>query len=483
MTTMRSYPTALLILIMPLTASSLEAQRVDKGRDGFELEAFAGVLFPKEPAFGDGEVQFTLDERQAIFGARLGWTFRFNMFVQAEGGYVPLTMEEEGGTTRDINTLLYGASIGYNLQFSPEAQLFILAGGGMIHWSPDGLPSENQLRGHFGGGLRIFLSRGVALRFDARDHLVPKTMSDTRRSLNPALTINDELTHNIELSGGITLFFGVQRDDDKDRIFNEYDACPATPVGAPADARGCPLDSDDDGIIDQIDQCSHTLPGTPVDERGCPTDSDGDGVPDGLDRCGNTPGGVPVDEFGCPLDPDGDGVPDGLDRCPNTPAGVRVDESGCPIDSDADGVPDGLDRCPNTPADREVDEVGCTRIQAGIETGRLVLSSIYFRTNSAELLPASRRVLDEVGQALLDRPDAQVEIQGHTDASGSAGYNLQLSERRARSVFQYLTATYPGLERARFTVRGYGESRPIASNETPDGMAMNRRVEFVVRNQ
>ncbi|MGD2152657.1 MAG: OmpA family protein [Gemmatimonadales bacterium] len=482
MTTMRSYPTALLILIMPLTASSLEAQRADKGRDGFELEAFAGVFYPKEPAFGAGEVQFTLDERQAIFGARLGWTFRFNIFMQAEGAYVPLTMEEEGGTTRDISTLLYGASVGYNLQFSPDAQLFILAGGGMVHWSPDGLPSENQLRGHFGGGLRIFLTRGVALRLDARDHLVPKTMSDTRRTLNPALTFHDELTHNIELSGGITLFFGVQRDDDKDRVFNEYDACPGTPRGALADARGCPLDSDEDGIIDQIDQCSHTLPGTPVDERGCPTDSDGDGVPDGIDRCDNTPDGVPVDESGCPLDPDGDGVPDGLDRCPNTPAGAQVDERGCPVDSDGDGVPDGLDRCPNTPADREVDEVGCTRIQAGIETGRLVLSSIYFRTNSAELLAASRRVLDEVGQALLDRPEAQIEIQGHTDASGSAGYNLQLSERRARSVFEYLTATYPGLERGRFTVRGYGESRPIASNETPDGMAMNRRVEFVVRN-
>jgi OOP family OmpA-OmpF porin len=146
-------------------------------------------------------------------------------------------------------------------------------------------------------------------------------------------------------------------------------------------------------------------------------------------------------------------------------------------------VPDGLDSCPNTPADREVDEVGCTRIQAGLEAGRLVLSSIYFRTNSAALLPTSRRVLDEVGQALLDRPEAQIEIQGHTDASGSAGYNLQLSEQRALAVFEYLTGTYPGLERGRFTVQGYGESRPIASNDTADGMAMNRRVEFVVRNQ
>ncbi|UCC82131.1 MAG: OmpA family protein [Gemmatimonadota bacterium] len=483
MTTMRFFPTALLLLVMLATATSLEAQRADKGRDGFEFEAYAGVFYPKEPAFGAGEVQFTLDERQLTFGARLGWTFHFNMFLQAEGGYVPLTMVEEGGTERNINTLLYGGSIGYNLQFSPEAQFFILVGGGIMHWDPDGLPQENQLRGHFGGGLRIFLTRGVALRFEGRDHLLPKTLSETRGNLNPGLTIADELTHNIEISGGITLFFGVHRDDDKDRVFNEYDRCPATPRGAPADARGCPLDSDEDGVIDQIDRCSHTLPGAPVDERGCPTDSDGDGVPDGIDRCGNTPQGVQVDEFGCPFDADGDGVPDGLDSCPNTPTGVQVDESGCPVDSDGDGVPDGLDRCPNTPAEREVDENGCTRIQAGLEAGRLVLSSIYFRTNSADLLPTSRRVLDEVGQALLDRPEAQIEIQGHTDASGAAGYNLQLSERRALAVFQYLTGTYPGLERGRFTVRGYGESRPIASNDTPDGMALNRRVEFVVRNQ
>jgi OOP family OmpA-OmpF porin len=146
-------------------------------------------------------------------------------------------------------------------------------------------------------------------------------------------------------------------------------------------------------------------------------------------------------------------------------------------------VPDGLDRCPNTPADREVDEDGCTRIQAGLEAGRLILSSVYFRTNSAELLPASRRVLSDVGQALLDRPEAQIEIQGHTDSSGAAGYNLQLSERRARAVFDYLVGTYPGLNRGRFTVQGYGESRPIASNDTADGRAMNRRVEFVVRSQ
>jgi OOP family OmpA-OmpF porin len=473
----------LVALICSAVATPLAAQRADRGRDGVELEGYAGVFYPKEPTFATGETGFELEERDLIFGARLGYTFGFNLFLQAEFGYAPLNMTIDGGGVRALNTYLYGATLGYNLQVSPYAQLFILAGGGVIHWVPQNMSNELQARGTFGGGLRFFLTRGLAIRLEARDHVVPRTMSEIRGQLNPGLTIEDELTHNLEFSGGISLFFGVNRDSDKDRVFNQYDACPDTPSGAPADARGCPLDSDRDGVIDHDDRCSHTLPGTPVDGNGCPLDSDGDGVPDGLDRCGNTPRGVPVDEFGCPVDRDGDGVPDGLDRCPNTPAGATVDAEGCPLDSDGDGVPDGLDRCPNTPADREVDEVGCSRIQAGLEAGRLVLSSVYFRTNSAELLPSSRRVLDEVGQALLDRLDAQVEIQGHTDSSGSAGYNLQLSERRARAVFEYLTSTYPGLDRGRFTVRGYGESRPIATNDTADGKALNRRVEFLVRSQ
>ncbi len=470
-------------LLLSPAATQLAAQSVDRGRDGTELEGYAGVFYPKEPAFQSGETQFTLDERDIIFGARLGYTFGFNLFLQGEVGYIPLNMEEEGGTKRDLNTFLYGATLGYNLQVSPWAQLFILGGGGVIHWMPDDLPKEIQPRYTFGGGLRFYMTRGLAIRVEVRDHVVPKTMSEIRQNLNPGLTITDELTHNLEVSGGITLFFGVHRDADDDGVFNDYDRCPNTPSGAPADSRGCPLDSDGDGVIDHVDTGSHTPPGTQVNENGCPLDSDGDGVPDGVDRCGNTPRGVPVDEFGCPVDTDNDGVPNGLDRCPSTPQGARVDENGCALDADGDGVPDGLDHCPNTPSDREVDANGCSRIQAGIEAGRLVLSSIYFRTNSADLLPSSRRVLDEVGQALLDRLDAQVEIQGHTDSSGSAGYNLQLSERRARSVFEYLVGSYPGLDRNRFTIRGYGESRPIATNETPDGKALNRRVEFLVRNR
>ena len=72
MTTMRSCPTVLLLIVMLANATSLEAQRADKGRDGFEFEGYAGVFYPKEPALGAGEIQFTLDERQLTFAARLG---------------------------------------------------------------------------------------------------------------------------------------------------------------------------------------------------------------------------------------------------------------------------------------------------------------------------------------------------------------------------------------------------------------------------
>ncbi len=232
-------------------------------------------------------------------------------------------------------------------------------------------------------------------------------------------------------------------------------------------------------MADYEDECPNTVSGMPVDDRGCALDRDGDGVADGVDRCPNTMTGALVAQDGCALDADGDVVADGVDRCPNTMAGAVVDESGCATDGDSDGVPDGLDRCPNTPEGREVNDDGCTRIEAGLEAGRLILRNIYFDFNSAKLRPQSRLVLDEVAQALIERPNLVIEIQGHTDSMGGEAYNQRLSQARAQAVLDYL-ATYREIDSGRFSVRGYGESRPIAPNETPEGRQENRRVELVV---
>ncbi|RUR29592.1 OmpA family protein [Vreelandella nanhaiensis] len=183
---------------------------------------------------------------------------------------------------------------------------------------------------------------------------------------------------------------------------------------------------------------------------------------------GEVPAGVAVDAQGCPLDSDGDGVPDYRDQCPGTPAGVEVDAVGCPLDSDNDGVPDYRDQCPNTPAGTEVNALGCP--------DSVVLNDVNFEFDSAELTANARNILNGVAERLVNNPDVRVSIEGHTDSRGSAEYNKDLSQRRAESVTTYLAQRGVGANRMRAV--GFGEERPIASNETDQGRAQNRRVEL-----
>jgi len=201
-------------------------------------------------------------------------------------------------------------------------------------------------------------------------------------------------------------------------------------------------------------------------------DTDGDGVSDEMDECPATPRGVQVDSVGCPLDGDNDGVADYLDQCPNTPAGAKVNASGCPLDSDNDGVVDADDACPDTPAGQAVMSNGCAKDQA------VILRGVNFELNSAQLTMNAETILNGVAETLVSSPGFEVELQGHTDSTGSDSYNMNLSQNRAKSVKNYLVSG--GVEANRLTARGYGEEQPIASNETKDGRAQNRRVELKV---
>lgn len=199
-----------------------------------------------------------------------------------------------------------------------------------------------------------------------------------------------------------------------------------------------------------------------------PQDSDGDGVVDENDRCPNTPAGVRVDRYGCELDSDGDGVVDSKDECPGTVAGAEVDEKGCEKDDDGDGVVNRLDQCPGTPKGVQVDVKGC-EIKAEIR-----LEGVNFETNSDRLLPGAEGRLNQAAATLQKNPTIKVEVAGHTDSDGSAAYNESLSARRAQTVHDYLADR--GVAVNRMTVRGYGESQPIADNSTREGKAQNRRV-------
>ena len=242
-------------------------------------------------------------------------------------------------------------------------------------------------------------------------------------------------------------------------------------------------DSDRDGVVESNDRCPGTPCGAVVDKFGCPLDSDGDGVYDGIDRCPDTPKGAAVNKKGCPADSDKDGVYDGIDRCPDTPKGATVDEKGCPSDSDGDGVFDGIDRCPNTPAGAGVDEYGCPvetseKEEEFLDSGMIRESNILFELEKAELKPESREVLDEIGKILVQWPDLKIEIGGHTDNQGAEEFNQKLSENRAAAVFEYLKANFPIINADNFTAKGYGESLPVGTNDTKEGRAQNRRVEF-----
>ena len=106
------------------------------------------------------------------------------------------------------------------------------------------------------------------------------------------------------------------------------------------------------------------------------------------------------------------------------------------------------------------------------------LNNIYFDFDSYELKPESYSELDRVYKFLNDNPEIKVEISAHTDAVGSDEYNLELSQRRAESVVNYLIAK--GINPDRLIAKGYGETNPVADNETEEGRALNRRVEMKI---
>ena len=176
-------------------------------------------------------------------------------------------------------------------------------------------------------------------------------------------------------------------------------------------------------------------------------------------------------------DSDGDGIPDSEDACPNQPGLAEFD--GCP-DTDGDQVPDNVDKCPNEPGPAE--NAGCPYgpPYIVIEPDWIhVRGSVLFDSGAAVIQKQSFPLLDELAAVLKSRPDIPlVTVKGHTDNRGGHAYNQDLSERRAKSVLDYLE--HKGIQAQRLKSRGYGYDRPIASNEDALGRAKNRRVEFQI---
>lgn len=222
-------------------------------------------------------------------------------------------------------------------------------------------------------------------------------------------------------------------------------------------------------------------------------DADGDGFPDAIDACPEQPedGQEPYPGDGCPItsDRDGDGVADLKDKCPDDPEDIDKlqDEDGCPEqDADGDGVLDVRDACPTVPGIEQGDPKrdGCAsrapkKLVVEADKGELkLLEPVQFETGTAELKQESFALLDEVVGVMLDAPDIRIAVHGHTDSRGGLAYNRDLSQRRAQAVVKYLTDK--GIAFERLEAKGFGPDKPISTNDTPEGRALNRRVEFKI---
>lgn len=267
---------------------------------------------------------------------------------------------------------------------------------------------------------------------------------------------------------GDSLYNGCP-DSDKDGIIDSKDDCPTVPGNEAF--KGCP-DTDGDGIKDDEDACPE-VPG-PLVNNGCP-DTDNDGLFDFIDNCPEVAG--PKENNGCPWpDTDQDGTLDKDDDCPNTP-GPR-ENAGCPYtDSDNDGLRDKDDKCPNTPGPIEND--GCPEIEEEVqEILRTAFENLEFETGKDIIKEESIPSLTELAEVLVKRPEWKLQISGHTDNVGNDQANLVLSKKRAEAVKNFMISKT--IESERLYVLFFGETMPIASNDTKEGRQKNRRVEMKI---
>jgi outer membrane protein OmpA-like peptidoglycan-associated protein len=370
---------------------------------------------------------------------------------------------------------------------------YVYAGIGVLHFDANSWPeSVGPSATHVGWTGVVPLGAGVQYRLDEFFSL------DARGGLN--LTFSDKVNpvndgsndSYLNLLMGLRVSMGSgKKDTDGDSLTNDIEKRIGTDKKNP--------DTDGDGLSDGEEYLTYkTDPLNP--------DTDGDGLSDGAE----------VREYRTdPLkaDTDGDGLSDGQEvlEYKTSPTNADTDGDGLTdgqeiteyktdptkVDTDGDSLSDGDEvkehKTDPTKADSDGGSVNdAAEIARGsnprsaaddipkiaVEIGKpIVLEGIRFRSSSAQILPESERILNDVYETLRDNTQIVVEIHGFTDNTGTAVRNLKLSGERAAAVRQWLVTK--GIPAERLTARGFGAENPIAPNDTAENRAKNRRIEFV----
>ena len=451
-----------------------------------EWEFSAGLgfhLFSGNNELGAFEVPQALSPNHSVvIGLRLGRAITSMLGVELELGALPTTIPDSDASLFASTYRLHGV-----WHFAePKAKLrpFAVAGFGLMN----GASSDQELIyndtdpvWHLGGGAKYRLGDSWGVRGDLRGLLPPSSGSS-------AVVFDFEM-----LVSAYFTFPGKPKpkDSDSDGILDRDDKCPkrGEDIDNFQDDDGCPEpDNDKDGIADGADRCPNKAEDRDEyeDKDGCPDpDNDSDGIDDSDDKCPGEPEDMDQfeDDDGCPEnDNDQDGFVDGIDSCPNEAEDKdnHEDDDGCPDpDNDGDGVLDGDDSCPDELETKNgyEDADGCPdTIPRKLKRFTGVIKGITFKTDSDEIRKQSFRTLNAAIKVLQDYPQLRISISGHTDNTGDADHNRDLSQRRAQSVKNYMVEK--GIDESRLVAEGFGPDRPIADNGSRKGRARNRRVEF-----
>jgi len=363
--------------------------------------------------------------------------------------------------------LVYGGGgVVFALSVGDVVFPYIFGGASYLHFNPKGtnkqdLPNsykykKDVLNFNAEFGLRFLLARNLSFNINAAAFINPNDNLDDDYS-------SDEKSNDIFFTGmtGLSFSFFGYEDIDGDKFYDDEDEC----INEPEDYDGY------------------------EDNDGCPDfDNDKDDINDLNDKCDNLPEDFDgyYDEDGCPdLDNDGDGILDEEDQCPNEEEDFDSfhDEDGCPDpDNDNDGILDIYDKCPNEAESRNhfEDEDGCfdekpQQIQKVEAPKEIILKAgTTFEIGKSALNPIAFEELDKVVNVMKEYPASKWRIEGHTDNTGSAKKNKQLSLDRANAVANYFVEKE--ISRSRLQVVGLGKDFPVADNKTSEGRTLNRRV-------